>query len=518
MQALTQHSKGNTSEAIRMYSAILASTPTHCPSLNNLGILLHESGRFEEAERMFRAAAGLRPLQPSAWRALALLYLGSGRVDEAEALLRTSLVLMPDDPVALSTLGRLLFEHRKGISEAAALYGRARRLTPDAPEYVGNHGALLRLEGRFQEALDALKASLCLDPAQTEALTNLGSTQKTFLDLTAATRSFRWAGRLAPETPGIQWNESLTLLLDGQMTEGWKKYAARWQIDGFPSPKRQFVQPPWRGEDLTGKTLLIYWEQGLGDTLQFVRYAPLLAARGVRIILDVQRPLVRLFRTVPGVAEVIPSGDPLPPFDYHAPVVDLPERFGTTLETIPANVPYFKADPALSSMWRTRLEGLARPGAKKIGIVWAGSTTFEGDRFRSPGLTAFRPLLDVPGTHVFSLQKGPGHDQLKASPDPMPETFTDLDDAIGDFADTAAILDNLDLMISSCTSVVHLAGGMNTPMWVVIPYSPDFRWLVDREDSPWYPRARLFRQDAPGQAWTGVVARVRDALAAWSAS
>jgi len=261
------------------------------------------------------------------------------------------------------------------------------------------------------------------------------------------------------------------------------------------------------GEDIAGRTILLYAEQGLGDTLQFVRYAPQVAARGARVLLEVQPPLVSVLSGLQGVERVIARGEPLPDFDVECPLMSLPRAFGTTLGNVPT-APYLRPDSQRAAHWRERLRG---GEGLKVGLVWAGNPRFPGDRLRSPRLEGLRAVLDVPGVRFFGLQKGPGREDLERVP--VPDGFTDLGPEIDDFADTAAIMANLDLVISSCTGPAHLAGALGVPLWVVLPYSPDWRWLTAREDSPWYPTARLFRQSRVGD-WADVAERAADALRA----
>src|ERR1043166_9096789 len=297
--------------------------------------------------------------------------------------------------------------------------------------------------------------------------------------------------------------EGMLHLLRGNFSAGWEKYEARWNLgDLLP---REFKQPQWRGEPLGGKTILLHAEQGFGDTIQFLCYLPLVAARGGKVILEIQKPLIPLVTPSAGVT-VIASGDPLPPFDLHCPLLSLPRAFATTLQNIPASVPYLAPAAERVAHWRARIGDA--PGLK-VGIVWAGSPIHRNDRHRSIPVEKFKPLFELAGARFFSLQVGArAADRTAVEPVPV----TDLAGELTDFGETAAAVANLDLIISADTALVHLAGALNKPVWTLLPFAPDWRWLLARSDSPWYPSMRLFRQTRHGD-WDGVVAAVRQALA-----
>ena len=301
---------------------------------------------------------------------------------------------------------------------------------------------------------------------------------------------------------GLHWNLGFARLMAGDYAGGWPEFEWRRHDDRAEPPWRRFSQPTWRGEALEGRTILLYAEQGLGDTLQFLRYVPLVAARGGRVVLEVQPSLMPLMAGVDGPQQVIARDDPLPPFNLECPLMSLPRAFGTVVNEMPADIPYLRADAARVAHWRGRLaagEGL------RVGLVWAGNPRFPGDDQRSPRLAGLRGLLDVPGCRFYGLQMGPGRADLVDAV--MPDGFTDLAPEIADFADTAAIMANLDLVVSSCTGPAHLAGALGVPLWLALPFSADWRWMTGRDDSPWYPTARLFRQPTPGD-WNSVAGRM----------
>ena len=299
------------------------------------------------------------------------------------------------------------------------------------------------------------------------------------------------------------------MLTRGEFIPGWDEYEWRWRCKDFALFRRNFPQPQWDGSDLSGHTILLHTEQGFGDALQFIRYLPLVTQRGGRIIIQCQAELQRLFQIMAGDCPVMARGQPLPAFDVHCPLLSLPRVFGTTLGTIPRQVPYLHAAHAMVENWRERLAVDA--GSLNVGLAWAGHPAFKGDRLRSPRhLSLLAPLVKIRKARFVSLQKGEASNQTRNPPEGM--NLVDWTEELKDFADTAALIANLDLVISSDTAVVHLAGAMGKPVWVLLPFAPDWRWLLEREDSPWYPTMRLFRQPAIGD-WDSVMQKVVDALA-----
>lgn len=396
----------------------------------------------------------------------------AGRVAEAETLYRHILHARPDQADALHLLG-VLVGQSGNPGAGAALIRKAAALRPGEPHTWTNLGFLLREAGALAEALAACRRAV----------------------------------RLAPALAAAHHNRAIALLQNGDYAEGWREYGWRWQA-GAPPP-RALAAPAWQGEPLAGRTILLHAEQGMGDTLNFIRYAPLVAARGGRVVLEVQPPLVRLLARLPGVAAAVGVGEALPAHDLQAALPCLPGIFATTLATIPG-VPYLAAAPALTAAWRARLAG---PGPM-VGLVWAGNPEQREDRWRSPRLAPLLPLLERRGVRFFGLQLGDGRRDLEGRA--LPGSFTDLGPEIGDFEDTAAIMAALDLVISSDTSALHLAGALGCPTWALLARVADWRWLTDRSDSPWYPTLRLYRQEHAGD-WAGVVARVGRDLDQWAA-
>lgn len=401
--------------------------------------------------------------------------------------------------VALRRLGR--------DAEAEAAYRNGLGIDPDEPGLLNNLGIALQDRGDHDGAGRCQRRMLALRPADAAAWLNLALGAQHGMRPRAAAAAARRAIRIDPGLAEAHTTLGFNLLIEGCDAEGYAAYEWRSRMaDSRAAPA--FGSPRWTGGDPAGLTLLVHEEQGAGDTLQFARYASLLAARGARVVLACNAYLARVLAGLPGVAAVIRYGDPVPPHDAHAALLSLPHLMGVAGEDPPGPHPYLAAEPGPRAAWAGRL---ARQAGLRVGLVWAGNPTFKGDRARSPGLPAFLPLLDVPGVSFLSLQKGPGHAQLAACPEAAGR-LVDLGPDLADFADTAAAMSGLDLVISSCTGPAHLAGALGCPTWTILPFACDWRWRTRGDLTPWYPSMRLFRQERRGD-WSGVVERVRAALA-----
>jgi tetratricopeptide (TPR) repeat protein len=464
--ALNHHQAGRLPDAERLYRQILAVDPRHPDGLHLLGVLAHQTGHHEAAVATIQQAIAGNGREPSFYSHLGL---------------------------ALQALGRM--------DEAAARYRQALALNPNFAEAHNNLGNVLKAQGELEQAIRSYERALALNPDYVDAHSNLGLSRQLLGRFDEAAAHYDRAIALNPEYAHARWNQALLQLLFGDFAAGLPNYEWRWQSANKP---RSLQRPQWRGEPLNGARILLDVEQGLGDTLQFLRYLPMVQAAGGAVVLGVPANLRRLVAELLGLAYLGGSGEPLPEFEWHCTLMSLPLAFGTTLASIPAQVPYLSA-PADAQRNAAALPWPAR--GLRIAIAWAGSPTHLGDRFRSVPFHLLEPLLDVEGAHFFSLQLGPESAQLAASHAPI----TDLAPAITDLADTAALMLQLDLVIAVDTAVVHLAGALGRPVWVMLPFSPDWRWLLDREDSPWYPTMRLFRQPQFGD-WPSVVEAVRVAL------
>ena len=365
--------------------------------------------------------------------------------------------------------------------------------------------------GRFAESEAACRRALELKPDHAEAHNNLANVLRDLGRTAECEPCFRRALDFRPDNADFHHNLAGLMLLTGDYQRGWPEYEWRLQLPGFA---REFTRPRWQGELLAGRTILIHCEQGLGDTLQFVRFAPFVKQLGATVLLECPPDLIRLLRTAAGIDDIMPHGSPLPRFDVQVPLMSLPGLLRTTLATIPAAVPYLTADPEATERWR---QELACYSGFKIGIVWQGNPRFAqpqcraADQRRSPSLAQFEPIARLPGVRLFSLQKGYGTEQLAQWQSRW--NIVNLGERLGDFMETAAVMSNLDLVISPDTSPVHLAGALGVPVWTVLPFRGCWRWLLDREDSPWYPTMRLVRQPRPG-AWGAVFEQLARELAA----
>ena len=497
--------KGNVDEAVACYRRALALKPDYAEAHSNLGLALSDQGKLDEAVACYRQALALKPDFAEAHKKLGNTLSDQGKLDEAIACYRQALALKPDFAKGHYNLGNASKEQGK-LDEAVACYRQALALKPDFAKANYNLGLVLSDQEKLDEAIACYRQALVLKPDYAEAYNNLGNTLKEQGNLDEAGACYGQALVLNPDHADARWNQSLLTLLTGDLERGWPEYEWRWQIKQLNCQRRHFSQPLWDGQPLAGKTILLYAEQGLGDTTQFVRYVPLVKERGGRVVLECQAPLLPLLADYPGVDLVLVQGEPLPAFEVQAPLLSLPGILCTTLDSIPARIPYLRADPERTHSWRKKLEAL---GGLKVGIVWQGNPQFSGDRQRSIPLRHYEALARVEGVRLVSLQKGPAANQLGTLAAPFP--VLDLGAQLETFNDTAAVLKNLNLLISSCTSVPHLAGAMGVPVWLALSLVPDWRWLLQRADTPWYPHHRLFRQSRPGD-WSEVFERIATAL------
>ena len=497
-----------TAQALASFEAALALRADHVQALIQRGRALRRLNRPAEALASFDQALAIRPDNPDA-----LIHRGNAlqdlqRPDDALASFDQALRARPGDGDALINRGNAL-RNLNRLPEALSSYDQALAIRPDhAGTHYNRGNALLDLK-RPSEALASFDRALAIAPDYVDALNNRAGALRNLGRPAEALASFDRALAIAPDDAEAHLNRACVRLLVGDFERGLAEYEWRWKTPYAARFRRDFARPLWLGEaPLEGRTMLLHAEQGLGDAIQFVRYAPLVAARAGKVVLEVQTPLTSLLSGVAGVSLVVGRDGSLPAFDCHCPLASLPLAFGTTLATIPANAPYLSAAPDRLIKWRERLPRSALP---RIGIAWAGNPAFKGDQGRSIGLPRLLPLLSAAGVQFLSLQKDlrPGdREALRDHP-----ALVHLGDAIEDFSDTAAILSLLDLVISSDTSIVHLAGAMGKPVWILLQCAADWRWLAERADSPWYPTARLFRQPAMDD-WESVLREVQAELAA----
>ena len=471
---------------------------------HNVGFHLHRHNRLTEAEPFYQRAVALDPDFTDAWLNLGLALLSLGRADEAMVCQREALRLDPESADAQNNLGMVHYTQGH-IAEAENCFRAALRLRPNHANATLNLGSARQILNHVEDAEALFCRALTLGTNPAHAKSNLALALMEQARPEEAELLCREALALRPGYPEARANLALALMKMGRLEEGWREYESRWDVESMASPAPVLSQPRWTGQQLNGETIVLYAEQGFGDTLQFCRYATHAAERGLRVVMEVPRPLLRLLRSVQGVAHIVARGDVLPEFDLQCPMLSMPLALGTTLATIPASPSYLHAEPAQVAAWRTRLAARG-DGRKRIGLVWAGNPRSHApdlaaiDRRRSIAPELLAPLLALPGLEFFALQKdGP--------PAPARFALTDHMAEMNDFADTAALIANLDLVISVDTAVAHLAAALGVPVWVLDRFDSCWRWLVGRRDTPWYPTLRLYRQPSPGD-WDAVIADV----------
>ncbi len=534
-----------------------------------MGFGFHQAGRFAEAERCYRQVLQAAPEQPDALHLLGLLARRAGALGDAETLIRRAVAHAPNNPDFQSNLGMVLTEAGT-LEEAITAFRLAIKLRPDFVQAHCNLGAALMQLRQWQPAVDAFETAIRLKPDLVEAHSNLANALLELPDVERAISTARLAVEMSPLSADIHYNLGYALqragrlddaadafiralelnpkqfmagfhlanvaprralelheraiarnpndaeahwclavvcLQQGDFKRGWSEYEWRMRCDTIARPL-DLPQQRWQGEPLNGRTILVHLEQGFGDTLQFLRYIPMVAQRGGRVIMLGVPELQRLMETVPGTEFVVPRKNPVPPFELHCPLMSLPFVFGTTLDSIPATVPYLVTPESVKTAWARKLT--PRDGRKRVGLVWAGRETHKNDFERSMPLAILEPLAKAGNAEFFSLQKGTPTGQIRTAA--FGRWLVDHTADLHDFADTAGLIESLDLVITVDTAVAHLAGGLGKPVWLLLPRFAEWRWLTDREDSPWYPTMRIFRQPEP-RNWAVVVQRIAGDLA-----
>lgn len=530
--------RGQTAEAVRLYEAALEADAANADACVNLGFALKELGQPVVASEHLVRATQLNPRSADAHYLLGMVTEMQGNLPEAMRHLEDAVAIDPDLEPARQDLCRMylrdgnpnqvlrnldraialqpgfaeahlnrayVLQSLGRMEEALASCDRAIVIKPAYPEALLNRGNALKMLCRFDAAIDSYDQALRLRPDYVEAWNNRGSTLHDLGRFAEALASFDNALRLKPDHADAHWNQSLTRFLLGDYGRAWAQYEWRWQRTELNETAPTFKQPLWLGaEDLQGKTILLHAEQGLGDTLQFCRYAERVAALGARVVLGVPAALIPVLKGLKGVAVLASTEGELPAFDCQCPLLSLPLAFKTELDDI-SGKPYLQADPKKLEIWR-KIVGERR--APRVGLVWSGSTIHKNDRNRSIPFTEFQEIL-LPGIEYFCLQKEirtADREALAAHPE-----IRSFETELQDFGDTAALVEQMDLVVSVDTSVAHLAGALGKEVWILLPKVPDWRWLLERSDSPWYDSARLYRQPQAGD-WDSVLRDVRDSL------
>ncbi|HVN94411.1 MAG TPA: tetratricopeptide repeat protein [Terracidiphilus sp.] len=506
---------GRTKEAEKRYRRALVMRPDFAAAWINLGSLLREEGREAEAEAALRRAVELRPDLISGWVNLAILERDRRRTEAAEAHLRRALALNPNQVETLVAWCQLRAAERD-VAGAREWMRWALARNAEFDEVVNMHGIVLHLEGRFEEAIEEFERAEELGNGA--APSNRGNSLMEMGRMREALKAQESAVAMDPASAGAEYNLALTELRLGDWERGWAGYEARWRFREVHRRPRSFKQPRWDGEELHGERVLLYAEQGLGDTIQFCRYAALVAARGGFPVLQVQPAAERLMRSLAvvhaGLAETAMMDAEGLAFDFECPLMSLPAVFGTTVETVPWTGAYLGADEDLVREKVMQLSSW-RPGPR-VGMAWAGNPKYKADAVRSIKLKTLLPLLRAVNANWISLQKGEAAEQIASLPDDV--RVLDGSSNERDLAETAALIATLDLVITTDTCIAHLAGAMGKPVWILLPKLADWRWMEEMERTPWYPTARLFRQRAAGD-WADVVERVIAELrGAWTGS
>jgi tetratricopeptide (TPR) repeat protein len=497
---------GQTGEAIDALRAAAQLRPDSEVIHFNLANSLTAAGQVREAIHAYRLAIQLRPTFVEAHCNLAAALQEEGNYREALLHCREALQQAPHHAVAYTILGNV-FKSLEQIESAIDAYRQSLSLNPTLVEALTGLAASLQVIGNFDEAAACCRRALEIQPNFAPAYNNLGTCLEQSGYLHEALGCFCRAIELSPNYGEPHLNRAALLLLAGDYERGWVEYEWRWK--STQARPRDLRPPHWQGEPLAGRTILLHAEQGLGDTIQFVRYASLVKQLGATVIVECQPPLQALLATCPGIDRLIARGDSLPPFDFHTPLLSLPRLLKTSLSTIPAPVPYLASDQRLVDLWRDKMQGLP---SFRVGVNWRGRASRGLNQRRDIPIAALAALADAPGVQLISLQKGAPAEDLARLPGLSTfDSQSDFDAAHGAFMDTAAVMTNLDLVISSDTAIAHLAGALGVPVWLLLPALPDWRWLLGRDDSPWYPTMRLFRQQTAGD-WQHVVRRVRDEL------
>ncbi|WP_341915705.1 tetratricopeptide repeat protein [Polaromonas sp. YR568] len=487
--------------ALESFDQAIALKPDFADAFNNRGLALWGLDRMEAAIESYEQAIVLQPNFSEAYNNRGNALRALGKLEAAINSFDQAIALRPDYFEAYSNRGNALIELGQ-FRAALESYEKAIEFSADYFEAYSNRGNALTKLGQLRAAVESYDKAIEIKPGYAEAHYNRGIALGELKQALPAIASYEKAIALKDDYVAAHWNQALCLLQAGDLERGWQKYEWRWQVEGMRKAVRSFAEPAWFGkETLQGKTILLHAEQGLGDTLQFCRYAKLVSDSGARVILEVQEPLVKLMSGLDGVAELVAGGKPRSAFDYHCPLLSLPLALGTRLNNIPASQAYLTSPAGKTAQWSIRLGAKTRP---RVGLVWSGRATHKNDHNRSFLLSALLPFLPVEFQYI-SLQKEL-HDEDRETLRRHPHILH-FEEDIDEFTDTAALCALVDVIVTVDTSVAHLAGALGRPVWIALPFNPDWRWLLERDDSPWYPSAKLYRQEV-AEVWDPVFKKI----------
>lgn len=504
---------GRLEEAANSLARAIQIKPDYAKAFSNFGNVLRELKLFDQAIASYERAIALDPSFAEAYSNLGVTLQASKRSNEALNSYERAIALDPHLVEAYSNLGNLLKENNQ-LEEALEIYGRAIEIKPDSPEAYSNRGVTLQELGRFEEAVENFDRAIELKPDYAESFSNRGNALKALQRIKESVKSFDRAIEISPNYAAAHLNKSFVLLLGGEYREGWSLHEWRWQQENLKREADSFSKPLWLGiEDIKNKIILLHAEQGLGDVIQFCRYAKLVKDLGAKVLLEAPKRLVALLRQLDYVDVLLERGESRPAFDFHCPLMSLPMVFGTELTSIPMSSPYLRADEVKVQYWKAKL---VRKNRLKVGVVWNGGfrpdqpELWATNERRNIPLDVFSNGLNLLDADFFSLQKGdPAESEIRDRemqywPD---GNFHNYASELNDFTDTAALIENLDIVLSVDTSTAHLAAAMGKPTWILNRYDTCWRWLLDRDDSPWYGAVKLYRQSSDFD-WEPVFARV----------
>ncbi len=504
--AVQYYRAGDMEQAERLCRKLLQSEPNHPEAYHLLGAIAYQRKQYDVAVELISTAIAGNQRIPQFYNTLGVALRAIGKFQEAIAAYQQAVSIKPDYAEAYNNMGNAFLSQRH-YADAIEKYNQAVSLKPDYAEAYNSMAVALQYQGKYSAAIEKCNRALSLKPDYAQAYDTIASVMLKKGYHTEAIENYRQALRLKPDYAEAHTNLGMALLLCGRFEEGWAEY--RWRLNNNKAiyPLHREL-PCWDGSPFVGKRLLVLYEQGFGDNIQFVRYLPMVKDRGGTVICQMLKPLIGLLRGFPGIDELIDTSTDTKAavkYDFYVPLLELPGIFGTNLENIPAVVPYLHADSAKVEQWRQKLVGTTF----KVGIVWTGNPAHTEDSNRSCSLSHFVPLSEIPGILLYGLQKGKAVEQVKDLSGII--SVINLADELNDFMDTAGVIENLDLVISVDTAVLHLAGAMGKPAWAILPFTSDWRWMLTRQDSPWYPTVRLFRQKRYGN-WDDVFQRLAEEL------